>query len=113
MEPLLVSPAIAIFLGGGVLSLVMGVLGLQGRLARLPADTALHNYSAQALCGGALIGMGVVLLLERHPAIAGVLTLPTVVLLVLGLYASFIRPPRWSQPTWQRDMDDQERRSRR
>jgi hypothetical protein len=96
----------------GALGVVAGSLGLRGRLARLPSDVPLNNYSAQLLLGGALLGMGLVVLLEGSP-IAGVLALPTAGLLVLGLYASLIKPPRWTQPQWQRDMDDDERRSRR
>ena len=107
------STGLAIILGGGVLSLVMGTLGLQGRLARRSSGDGLHDYSAQTLLGGALVGMGLIGLLDRYPVIVGVLALPTVVSLVVGLYASFIRPPRWTQPTWQREMDDEERRSRR
>jgi hypothetical protein len=96
----------------GAAGVVLGVLGLQGRRARMPSDTNLHNHSAHVLFGSALVGMGLISLLKAHPVAVGVLALPMLASLVLGLYAYFVRPPRWFQPRWQREIDDDERRSR-
>ena len=106
----------ALIVGGlGLFGVVVGALGLSGRLMRLPSVTMAGNYSAQLLCGLALIGMSAVSVLRARDDLATLTTLvglPTLAVLGIGIYAFTIRPPRWAQPQWQRELDEAHRRSR-
>ena len=87
----------------------VGALGLRGRLARVPSTTLARNYAAQLLLGGGVVGMSLIGLLEGHVALVALLTLA---LLGLGFYTALVRPPRWMQPQWQRDLPVPGRRPR-
>jgi hypothetical protein len=97
----------------GIVSVGIGTLGLRGRLARVPSTTLVRNYAAQVLLGGGLVGMSLIGLLEGHVALVALLTLPTLALMGLGFYTALVRPPRWLQPQWQRDLPVPGRRPRR
>jgi hypothetical protein len=99
---------VVLALGAG--SVVLGVLGLRGRLPRVPITTMARVYAMQVLVGGALVGMGLIVLLEDHTAVAGLLLLPTLVLAGLGIWTAIFRAPRWLEPQWQRDFEGPERR---
>jgi hypothetical protein len=94
----------------GVVSLVIGVLGLRGRLARVPITTMARVYALQVLVGGALVGMCLIVLFEDHAAAAGLLLVPTLVLVGLGFYTALFRAPRWLEPQWQREFEGSGRR---
>ena len=98
-------------LGAG--SVLLGVRGFQGRAPRMPSDTTLNNHSGHVLLGGALFLMGLLGLVEAPDLVLALIVVPMLVLLVLGLYSHFIRPPRWTQPRWQRELDDDVRRFRK
>jgi hypothetical protein len=97
----------------GIGSVVIGALGLRGRLARVPVTTTARNYAMQVLVGGALVGMCLIVLLREYTAVAGLLLLPTLVLAGLGVYTAVFRAPRWLEPQWQRDFEGPDRRTPR
>jgi hypothetical protein len=97
----------------GAASVLLGLRGFQGRVKRMPSDTALNNHSAHVLLGGALFLMGLLGLVPAPDLARALILVPLLVLLALGLYSHFIRPPRWTQPRWQQQLDDEVRSSRK
>ena len=96
----------------GLFILGSGLLGLSGKALRMGSNSFMGNFTAQALCGVTVLGLVLVTSLGEGSPVAAVLIVPVVAALFLGLWSLFVRPPRWLQPAWQREIDDAERRSR-
>jgi hypothetical protein len=99
----------------GIAGIVVGTLGLLGRLWRVAATTLVRNYAAMVPMGGFLVGMSLIGLLggEEHPLAVALLILPTLAALGLGVWTYLVRLPRWMEPQWYRDMHVPGRRARR
>lgn len=97
----------------GLFALTVGLVGLSGKALRVRSGTFMGNFTAQALFGAAIVGMVVATSMDEDSPVAGGLALVVVAMFLLGMWSLFVRPPKWLQPTWQREMDDADRRSRR
>ena len=95
----------------GAVGLVTSVPAYLGHGKRVPTSFSVSNYTALVLMSGAMLGLGLMGLLRSLPLLAGVLGLTSTAMLVLSMWAPFVRPPRWLEPRWQREMDEAERRA--
>jgi hypothetical protein len=107
-----VTPSLVV-LGFGVFTTTVGALGLAGKLIRLPSTTLTGNYGAHFLLGVAMLAIGFVSGVGQDSVLGTALSIPAIVLMGVGLYAFFVRSPRWIVPAWQREIDEAERRPRR
>ena len=101
----MVNPGI-VAVGLGAVFALIGWLGLTGRLLRSPSSNITRNFGAQILFGSALVGMGLIVLLKAHQGVVALLALATVALLLMGVWASFVRAPRWLRPRFPLDRDE-------
>lgn len=97
----------------GLFGVVTGSAGLSGRYLRMESRRLAGNFTAQLLIGLGLLGGAVVSALGEGSPVGAALSVPALVCFGLALWSLFVRPPKWLQPAWQREMDDAERRSRR
>ena len=91
--------------------LISGAMGFSGKFLRMDSRAFMGNFTAQLLFGLALLGAAALSLLKEGSTAADLVGLPVVLLFALGLWSLFVRPPRWLQPAWQREMDDEDRRA--
>jgi quinol-cytochrome oxidoreductase complex cytochrome b subunit len=86
------------FIGLGIVLAGTGWLGLTGRLLPHIPTLFARNFAAQLLFGPTLVGRGLILLLDGHHVLVALITVPTVVLFFMGVWAAVVRPPKWLRP---------------
>jgi hypothetical protein len=84
-----------IAIGLGAVFATLGWLGLTGRLLRRPLKDTVNNFYGHIVLGSALIGMGLVLLLQDYKAVSGLLAVVSLALVFLAMWTAFAGPPRW------------------